>query len=101
MIERERDNKKKREALKTYDPNFNDYTFMAHYVAEIIKVRPNDILNHWGVSELLVTYGYFRNQKQLEAYRNVESFNANNKKKIPRVDRYAVYFYTKDEMTST
>lgn len=97
MIDKERDCNSKSKP-KTYDPNFNNYTFMAHYVAKILKIRPSDILDHWGVSELIVAYGYYRNEEQLKAYNEVESYNSNNKKKIPRIEKYAVRFYTKQEL---
>lgn len=71
---------------------------MAHYVAKILKIRPNDILDHWGVSELLVAYGIYRNEAQEKAYSEIESYNRTAKKKIPRVNRYAVKFYSRKEL---
>lgn len=97
MIEKERDGNKKK-STKSYDPEWNIYTFMAHYVAKILKLRPNDILDCWGVSELIVAYGYYRNEAQQKAFAEVESYNSSAKKKIPRVNRYAVRFYTRQEL---
>lgn len=71
---------------------------MAHYVAKILKIRPNDILDRWGVSELLVAYGIYRNEAQKKAYSEIESYNRTAKKKIPRVNRYAVKFYSRKEL---
>ncbi|OUP61678.1 hypothetical protein B5F14_01610 [Faecalitalea cylindroides] len=76
----------------------NIYSFMAHYVAKILKIRPNDILDRWGVSELLVAYGIYRNEAQEKAYSEIESYNRTAKKKIPRVNRYAVKFYSRKEL---
>lgn len=71
---------------------------MAHYVAKILKLRPNDILNRWGVSELIVAYGYYRNEVQQKAFAEVESYNSTAKKKIPRISKYAVRFYSREEL---
>lgn len=71
---------------------------MAHYVAKILKIRPNDILDRWGVSELLVAYGIYRNEAQEKVYSEIESYNRTAKKKIPRVNRYAVKFYSRKEL---
>lgn len=98
MIEKESDEKKNKKTLKTFDPDWNIYTEMAHYVAKILKLRPNDILDHWGVSELIVAFGYYANEAQLKAFNEVESYNSTAKKKIPRVNRYAVRFYSKKEL---
>lgn len=96
MIEKESD--RSTNQPKTYDADLNIYSFMAHYVAKILKLRPNDILDCWGVSELLVAYGIYRNEAQQKAYAEVESYNKTAKKKIPRVNRYAVKFYSKTEL---
>ena len=98
MIEKESDEKKNKKTLKTFDPDWNIYTEMAHYVAKILKLRPNDILDHWGVSELIVAFGYYANEAQLKAFNEVESYNSTDKKKITRVNRYAVRFYSKKEL---
>lgn len=41
---------------------------MAHYVAKVLKLRPNDILDGWGVAELLVAYGQYVNEKFYDNY---------------------------------
>ena len=38
------------------------YTSMAHYVAKVLHLRPNDILDGWGVPELLVAFGEYANE---------------------------------------
>lgn len=35
---------------------------MAHYVAKTLHIRPNEILDEWGVPELLVAFGQFANE---------------------------------------
>lgn len=70
---------------------------MAHYVGKLLKIRPSEILDTWGVSELIVSYGIYRNEAQMKAYHEVQEYNKNAKKKIPRVPEYAVKFYTMQE----
>ena len=35
---------------------------MAHYVAKTLNLRPNDILDGWGVPELIVAFGEYANE---------------------------------------
>lgn len=35
---------------------------MAHFVAHELHMRPSDILDKWGVPELLVAYGEYANE---------------------------------------
>lgn len=70
---------------------------MAHYVGKLLKIRPNEILDTWGVSELIVAYGVYRNEQQYKAYNEVQEYNKTAKKKVPRVQEYAVKFYTMQE----
>lgn len=46
----------------------NMYTYMAHYVAKTLNIRPNEILDSWGVPELIVAFGQFANQVANENY---------------------------------
>lgn len=64
---------------------------MAHTVGEILHIRPNEILDTWGVPELIVAYGQYMNEKANEAY---QSWVIQNTKdyKAPRPDRYVVRF---------
>ena len=73
---------------------------MAHYVAKVLHIAPREILYTWSVSELIVAYGVYRNEEQTKLYYEIESYNktVKGKDKKERVDRYAVYFYTKEEL---
>lgn len=73
-------------------------TTMAYYVAKKLHLRPNDILNCWGVSELVVTFGIYRNEDYEREFYKREEYNKSAKKKIPQIPRYAVKFYTRDEL---
>lgn len=63
---------------------------MAHFVAEKLHMRPNDILDTWGVPELIVAYGYYSNEISLENFKNWES--GNKEGQMPQ--KYWVKFYS-------
>lgn len=90
--------KEKVKKAKSYLANLNLYSTMAHYVAKILKIRPNEIMDHWGVSELVVAFGYYANQQSEKTYQEIQEANKHSQKKIPQIDRYAVRFYTKQEL---
>lgn len=56
-------------------------------------MRPNDILDGWGVPELIVAYGYYSNEISLENYRYWES----GKKDTKMPQKYWVKFYSGEE----
>lgn len=46
---------------------------MAHYVGKELHIRPSEILDNWGVPELIVAYGEFVNeiaQQNYETWKN-------------------------------
>lgn len=71
---------------------------MAHYVGKILKIRPNEILDHWGVPELVVAFGYYANLQSDKTWNEINEANKNSKKKIPQIDRYAVHFMQKTDL---
>lgn len=76
----------------------NLYTHMAHYVAKILHMRPNDILDGWGVAELEVAYGTYANEKTEKEFREWKSMSIADRrgKKAPK--RYAVKFHCYDDI---
>lgn len=76
----------------------NPYSFMAHYVAKVLKIRPNDILYHWGVSELIVAYGIYANEQQQKNFNEIKEHNKVSNKKIPQIEEYAVRFRTREDL---
>lgn len=38
------------------------YVYMAHFVGEKLNIRPSEILDTWGVAELLVAFGQYANE---------------------------------------
>lgn len=82
-----------------YLAEFNLNTHMAHYVAKVLHIRPNEILDTWGVPELLVAYGQYQNEDAAERYANWESFYGSKKGATPPKPRkYAVRFIGVREM---
>lgn len=71
---------------------------MAHYVAKILHLRPSDILDSWGVCELIVAYGIYANEESVKYFNEVKAMNKNaeHKEKLPKM--YEVMFYTPDDV---
>ena len=65
---------------------------MAHFVAKILHIRPSEILDTWGVPELLVAYGQDANEMADEQYQSWKAIHLpyHETKKPPR--RYVVRF---------
>lgn len=83
---------------KTYFAELNLYSAMAHYVGKVLKIRPNEILDHWGVSELVVAFGYYADQQSDKTWNEINEANKNSRKKIPQIDRYMVRFMPKTDL---
>lgn len=71
---------------------------MAHYVAKVLKKRPNEILDHWGVSELLVAYGQYANEESYSNFLEWKNLDNETKHKVKKPKEYAVLFYTLDDL---
>ncbi|EOH95864.1 hypothetical protein UAY_03290 [Enterococcus moraviensis ATCC BAA-383] len=76
----------------------NIYTYMAHYVAKVLKQRPNIILDEWGVAELLVAYGQYANEESYSNFLEWKSLGNETKRKVKKPKEYAVLFYTNDDL---
>lgn len=70
---------------------------MAHYVGKLLHIRPSEILDTWGIPELLVAYGQYANEAANEAYLGWVARNTKNYKD-ERPPRYIVQFIGVDEM---
>lgn len=63
---------------------------MAHYVAKVLHLDPNVILDEWSVPALIVAFGEYANQSAHEAY---ESWKSNPHRKLSdRPKEYIVQF---------
>ena len=65
---------------------------MAHYVAKKLHQRPNDILDHWGVPELIVAFGQYANEDSNQRYEDWKSLDSQARAKTEMPSTYAVYF---------
>lgn len=68
------------------------YVHMAHYVAHELHLRPNDVLDTWGVPELVVAFGYYANEQSNKNYEEWKHLDAENRSKVQQPSKYIVYF---------
>ena len=69
---------------------------MAHYVGKELHIRPNEILDTWGVPELIVAYGEYANETAYENYMQHHYMNSEDKPPAPK--KYAVRFISVREL---
>lgn len=73
----------------------NTYQYMAHYVAAKLKIRPSEILDTWGVPELIVTFGQYANEESYRQYREYQAMPAESRAKVKeRPKEYVLEFRT-------
>ena len=65
---------------------------MAHYVSKVLHIRPSEILDTWGVAELIVAYGQYMNETAMENYRSWEAMTSKHTGPPPPPKKYAVRF---------
>lgn len=65
---------------------------MAHYVGKLLHIRPSEILDTWGVAELLVAFGQYANEAANESYESWKAYNMPSKDKKAPPKRYVVRF---------
>lgn len=71
---------------------------MAHFVAKHLHLRPNDILDKWGVPELIVAYGEYANEIADENFKNWKASMDRKKGPPPMPKRYVVRFIGPKEL---
>lgn len=76
--------------------DFNLYSQMAHYVGKVLHIRPNEILDTWGVPELIVAYGEYANEVSQQNYEDWKHMDAKNRGEKP--ERFAIKFYGADKI---
>lgn len=65
---------------------------MANYVGKVLHLRPAEILDTWGVPELIVTYGNYANEQAHRSFEDWKQLGSKEKMKYPRPPEYAVKF---------
>ena len=68
---------------------------MAHYVAKELHIRPNEILDTWGVPELIVAFGEYANNHSNQNYEDWKHLDSETRGKTERPNKYTVYFENK------
>ncbi len=81
------------ETSETYGAKFNLQMGMAHYVAEKLHLRPNEILDEWCVPELIVAYGHYMNEESQRQYNEWKHLDAQSRAKSVKPQEYVVKFY--------
>lgn len=72
------------------------YSSMAHYVGKLLHIRPNTILDEWGVPELLVAFGEYANETADKNFREYMAIEPQYRKGKPPA-RYIVQFIEPEE----
>ena len=70
---------------------------MAHYVAKVLHQRPNDILDTWGVPELIVAFGEYANEEAEKSYQEWKNLPTESRTKVEKPSQYVVRFYNSNE----
>ena len=70
---------------------------MAHYVAKVLHQRPNDILDTWGVPELIVAFGEYANEEADNQYQEWKNLPPESRAKIEKPSQYLVRFINTNE----
>lgn len=65
---------------------------MASYLGKVLNMRPGEILDTWGVPELIVTYGNYANEQARKNFEEWKSLEPKQRSKYPRPPEYAVKF---------
>lgn len=81
-----------------YFARLNLYSQMAHFVGKVLHIRPNEILDTWGVPELIVAYGEYANEISKQNYEQWKAMDAEQRGRVGVVDEYAVEFYGLDKL---
>ena len=65
---------------------------MAHYVARVLHVRPNDILDTWCVPELIIAFGEYANEQADRNYEEWKHLPPEARRTIEKPPQYIVRF---------
>ena len=71
---------------------------MANYVGKVLHLRPAEILDTWGVPELIVAYGEYANEVSMQNYEDWAHMDAQSRGIRP--EKYIVKFLGEDRQES-
>jgi len=69
---------------------------MCYFIGKKLRIDPFTIINEWGCTKVLITYGYYINEITMQNYEEWKSMDSKYRGKAPK--RYGVEFYTRDEI---
>lgn len=72
------------------------YVSMAHFVGKTLHIRPNEILDTWGVPELIVAFGHYSDEISMRNYETWKSYDKETRAKTPMPKQYHVRFIGED-----
>ncbi len=82
-----------------YNVRLGLYNSMAHFVGKTLHIRPNEILDTWGVAELVVAFGYYSNEISQQNYEQWQEMDATQRAKHSELGRrYNVKFIGLDNV---
>lgn len=70
---------------------------MAFFVGKVLHIRPNDILDNWGTAELIVTFGFYANERTQQQYEQWKQLDSETRAKTQKPNEYIVYFHDVEE----
>lgn len=70
---------------------------MAHYVARKLHIRPNEILDRWGIPEMIVAFGQYANEESNQNYEDWKHLDPQTRAKTIQPSKYIVYFENNTE----
>lgn len=82
-----------RKAREEFFAELNLYSNMAYYVAKTLHMRPNDILDGWSASELIVTFGEYANEDAYRNYQEWKSLDSKTRATVKMPSKYIVFFH--------
>lgn len=56
-------------------------------------MRPNEILDTWGVAELVVAFGHYANERASQQYEQWKDLDTESRAKTKKPKQYIVYFH--------
>lgn len=71
---------------------------MAHFVGKTLHIRPNEILDTWGVPELVVAFGFYADEITLNNYEQWKEMAPSIRSKQAPPKKYLVEFYGLDRL---
>lgn len=70
---------------------------MCHYVAKVLHQRPNDVLDKWGVAEVIVAFAEYANEDAEKNYQEWKGLPTEQRQKTERPERFIVRFVNTNE----